>query len=433
MNCPNCGTEANHNEAFCRMCGTKIASSNQNYNNNVQSNSLNELYGNTSNQSMSNMSHENIERGNVQNDYNNTRNDDLNINSNTNSNYENNNMNTSFESQNSYNYNNFNNQNNYNNMNNSYNNQTNNSYDSQSNFNNNYNNQVTSNNSSSNFDEELIKAYIGKNADKIINQKFSWCGFFLSSTYLFYRKMWLIGLLILGINFLATTFLPSFSGIVSLALTLFVGLKFKDLYLNHVGEKVEEIKKQYPNASKEELLRRCYEKGGTSILAAILFAFLYGFIVLVVLLALFMTTFLGILGGATLESNNKIEDLSYQVPLGYESSYSGIASKTYESSTSDGYCGISISTTPSTYYATLEEYIGENILDSNQTTKIKPTLVKINGEDWYKISKDDNGSITSYEYYLTKDDETIYEIELQETYGNCQNDFSSFTESLKLD
>ena len=48
--------------------------------------------------------------------------------------------------------------------------------------------------------EVLVDAYIGKNADKIKNGKFSFCSFFFGVIYVFYRKMWSVGLKWLVIN-----------------------------------------------------------------------------------------------------------------------------------------------------------------------------------------------------------------------------------------
>ena len=45
-------------------------------------------------------------------------------------------------------------------------------------------------------DMELIDAYIGKNATGIKNKSFSWCTFLFSYIYLFYRKMWLYGVIV---------------------------------------------------------------------------------------------------------------------------------------------------------------------------------------------------------------------------------------------
>ena len=45
-------------------------------------------------------------------------------------------------------------------------------------------------NASSDLDEALVDAYIGKNADKIKDGKFSFCCFFLGTIYTLYRKMY---------------------------------------------------------------------------------------------------------------------------------------------------------------------------------------------------------------------------------------------------
>ena len=42
-----------------------------------------------------------------------------------------------------------------------------------------------------NNDEELLKAFIGKNYDKITKQSFNLAGFFVTSFYFYYRKMFL--------------------------------------------------------------------------------------------------------------------------------------------------------------------------------------------------------------------------------------------------
>ena len=44
-------------------------------------------------------------------------------------------------------------------------------------------------------DEELVNAYIGRNADKIRNKHFSFCTLLFGPFYIFYRKMWLYGVL----------------------------------------------------------------------------------------------------------------------------------------------------------------------------------------------------------------------------------------------
>lgn len=49
-------------------------------------------------------------------------------------------------------------------------------------------------------DEELLKAFIGDNYDKITTQDFNFAGFFFWEFYMFYRKMFLYGLIAFIVN-----------------------------------------------------------------------------------------------------------------------------------------------------------------------------------------------------------------------------------------
>lgn len=115
-----------------------------------------------------------------------------------------------------------------------------------------------------NNDEELIKAYIGKNADKIMNQKGGsiWC-FFGGSAYFVYRKMYLFGLIWLMCDIVLSSKL-------SWWLNIILAFLFKKIYLSHVKRNVDKIKKQYINSSFDELKSICSQKGGTNTLAAII-------------------------------------------------------------------------------------------------------------------------------------------------------------------
>lgn len=119
-------------------------------------------------------------------------------------------------------------------------------------------------------DDDLINAYIGKNADKLKNGTFSANTFFLGSLYVLYRKMWLLGIGWLVVNAIVGAFLEPVSSAISIALSVVLGLKFKNLYLKHVIEEVNKIKIENNNATREELMMICTNKGGTSILGVIL-------------------------------------------------------------------------------------------------------------------------------------------------------------------
>lgn len=145
--------------------------------------------------------------------------------------------------------------------------------------NNQVNNQSINNDINSNVDEELVRAYVGEKYDKIKNSSFSLPTFFLGSLYLFYRKMYLYGWLMMLLGPLA------FIGFIILA------IKFKDVYLKDVSKKVNKIKLKNSNLSNEELKNICSKKGGTSIGGVLLNTF--GIFVVLIVIVILLTFVLG--------------------------------------------------------------------------------------------------------------------------------------------
>lgn len=117
-----------------------------------------------------------------------------------------------------------------------------------------------------NIDEILLDAYIGKNADKIKNTKFSFPFFFFSYIYAYYRKMWAFGTLILVLLIIVILSLSKFSfNLVTLLVLIFVlSFAFKNIYLSNARKKVQKIKTNNPNATPEQLITICQNKGGTT-------------------------------------------------------------------------------------------------------------------------------------------------------------------------
>lgn len=140
-------------------------------------------------------------------------------------------------------------------------------------------NNVQDNNINSNVDEELVRFYVGEKYDKIKNSSFSIPTFFLGSLYLFYRKMYLYGWLMMLLGPLA------FVGYIIFA------IKFKDIYIKHVNKKVNKIKLKNSNLSNEELKNICSKKGGTSI--GMVFLNLFGVSILLIIIVSLLMLILG--------------------------------------------------------------------------------------------------------------------------------------------
>lgn len=158
------------------------------------------------------------------------------------------------------------------------------------------NNTFVNGGTTTNPDTELVDAYIGKNVEAIRKQDFSWATFFWGVYYAIYRKMWLLAVLWFVIIFILVLFLPSLSSFVGLVLNIIVCIKFKEWYVKHAEENVQKIKNNNPHMNHEQLLEVCRRKGGTSVIALIIFVLLFivfivavVFVVAVILAAAEMT------------------------------------------------------------------------------------------------------------------------------------------------
>jgi hypothetical protein len=110
-------------------------------------------------------------------------------------------------------------------------------------------------------DEFLIRDFIGPNNEAILTKPFN-IPAILGALYLFYRKLYLFGIILVVINALITilTPLPYLTLIFNVALVF----TFNKLYLWHVNKKIDKIKDDNIGASKDQLASICTTKGGTS-------------------------------------------------------------------------------------------------------------------------------------------------------------------------
>ena len=112
-------------------------------------------------------------------------------------------------------------------------------------------------------DGELLKAFIGNNYEKITTRSFNFAGFFFTTLYMFYRKMFGYGLLVFLLNFIVLNVINNF--VVTLAFNVVVGLLVNKIYLSYAKKKIAVIKTSNSQKSIEELKSICSTKGGTSV------------------------------------------------------------------------------------------------------------------------------------------------------------------------
>lgn len=137
----------------------------------------------------------------------------------------------------------------------------------QNNVNSQINNNVSSNISSTSVsqggDDELLKVFIGNNYEKITTRAFNFAGFFFTTFYMFYRKMFGYGLLVFLLNLIVLNVINNF--VVTLAFNVAVGLLVNKIYLSYAKKKITVIKASNSQKSMEELKSICSTKGGTSV------------------------------------------------------------------------------------------------------------------------------------------------------------------------
>ena len=178
---------------------------------------------------------------------------------------------------------------------------------------NNYNNP---NNASIGMDneEELVKIFVGKNYEKLKHSKFNFPVFFFGIIYTLYRKMWILSLIIYGISFFGTLIVPKATVFINLAVQIFLAIKWKDIYMKHCKERVEELKLENPTLPREQFVALLTKKGGTTIIPVIIISVFYVLLILMIGIISFIVV------GGLIEGINGITNGSSNFPFGFTQS-----------------------------------------------------------------------------------------------------------------
>lgn len=118
--------------------------------------------------------------------------------------------------------------------------------------------------------DELIKAFIGPNYDKIMKRIFNFGAFFFGAFYYFYRKMPLFGFIIVIINCLICYFLSGYTILYVLGgFNLLLGFITNKLYVRRSLKKISKLLINYANYPVIEVRGMCRIYGGVSTLKVI--------------------------------------------------------------------------------------------------------------------------------------------------------------------
>ena len=291
---------------------------------------------------------------------------------------------------------------------------------------------ITTESSSKIVDEDLLDSYIGKNVSGLKNKGFSFNVLFFGIIYIFYRKMWLLGITLLTIVIISILFLPLLSVYIIVATKIYCCIKFKELYLKEVEEQVDKIKEQNPNKTKDELMQICKKKGGTTIIPVVLLIILYiAFFILVILYTL------GKLKDNFEEKPSAFEKLSVEIPSNFKinDKLSNDDYKLYTLSENDSYCTISFRTIESYIYDNdAKSFLERNMYYTNDDTYSGVSPITINNNNWYYGYVVNDYSLDYY--YSIINDEKIYEVEfniVNDSSSSCSTAYNKIINSMRFD
>lgn len=279
-------------------------------------------------------------------------------------------------------------------------------------------------------DDDLINAYIGKNQSKILNQKISINALLLGPYYLLYRKMYLLGIIVLLLQ-LILGFIPNLivETILIIIINILIAVKFSNIYKSHVTKQIDKIKLQNQDKTKSELLQIIASKGGTILIIPILAAVIFPVVVYLVFL----------LTNNIYSKNDagKVENLSVNLPseLTFYEKYSSDHFKQYYIENDKDNCEVNIVASDSAallYKGEEKSWLESNIYltPNDQYNGIEEKM--INNKKWYTatvISNDEK----DYYYYII-DGSMGYEvkIEIRKDSGICTKVNKEISESLKI-
>lgn len=273
------------------------------------------------------------------------------------------------------------------------------------------------NNVNNNNDELLLRSFIGNNYEKIVGVKsFNFPAFFLTSTYLLYRKMFLYGILCFIIELIILNFFDI--NLISLGYKLLIGIFINKFYINHAKSKISNIKMKMKNCSFEEISQECAKKGGTSIIFVIL-----GITIQIIMFILFVIlSFL--LGFATffsnlLKINNEDgfngmmfydtdivikDEYSIEIPDGFSDKSNDYSYEYVYSIPEDSSASCEFSMNVPKEYSDASDLINQ-MADyySENEEKIETEEYSVNDIKWYWFSYEDVFG-KKYYYATTKDD-----------------------------
>lgn len=270
-------------------------------------------------------------------------------------------------------------------------------------------------------EEELLKAYIGKNYEKFTTRNFNIWPMLFPCIYTLYRKCYLYFFIAILI-----ALVPGLGFLTVIIYAIVLSFCFNGWYLKKAGEDIAIIRHTHPSASLEELKQLAAKSGGTNVLAAALFGgfitlivVLFGFAIFVVVTGIkdiyngsFYDEYSEIFENGTVDEDDeysdgilkgKLKDLYYEVPISYsleDYKKNKFGKYVYKYDTTS-YCRVEIKHEGTA----LEEYLDTIEIDDSKWIEEN---IHNNAYKTITLNEVDDNSIpyTNYYYVINKYNET---------------------------
>ena len=278
-------------------------------------------------------------------------------------------------------------------------------------------------------EEEYLKNFIGDNYYNFKN-KFNIYALILGGIYLFYRKQFIIGTIVIIISTITIFITP----IIPIIIHIILGILFNQQYLNYVNRKSRHIKLKNINKSKEEILKICNEKGKPSYLFA-MFSIILILVLIIIILNIGGTNLKGDKGKTIIKvSDNKINNLIYEVPNDFTSgNYNTNTYRSYTYNKDKTYCRIKIEVRKDTgEFSSTETFLSNTKYNTKTDIVSNPENITINKQLWKRIIVQNTAKTITY--YATRYNHQYY-IVSYDLYDNntfCNEEYNTFMNSLNF-
>ena len=287
-------------------------------------------------------------------------------------------------------------------------------------------------------DKELLKKYVGNKLTKY-EKRFSLETFVLGVLYVFYKKMYILGIIWLAIIGILEIFINNFVFIAMIILNIIFSLIFNRIYLKSCEKKVLKIvdkNKEKENVNLDEL---CTKKGKNSYISLVI-----GLIILLIILSFSsfgekVSSDSKIYIGDILSNKEELNKLHYVVPNGYvyESVFSTTndrKSYTLNKDNNSNFISVNLHKVPD--YGMFNNL--SDLMDyCTYVTKSKFKMEdfkkeKINGDDWYIYNYNEDGDKINYLIHFQGHNKDNYVIEFRIRAKNYKSDFEILKSSLDI-